>query len=115
DQIAKTETVRQKMLHLAQEKYRFRFQERRLATGLIVESGRLAGLKVAETRVEGHTAEPIPGTERDLRVPLVIASIGSVPEFIPGISMRGEFYAFTGDDLPQYAGSDRVFGVGNVV
>jgi ferredoxin--NADP+ reductase len=115
EQIAKTETVRQKMLRLAQEKYLFRFQDRRLTQGLVVENGRLAGLKVAETLVEGRKATALPGTEQELRAPVVISSIGSVPEVIPGISMKGEYYTFTNEDLPQYAGNDRVFGVGNVV
>lgn len=115
DQIAKTEQVRQKMLHLARDKYLFRFQDRRVTMGLIEENGRLVGLKVAETKVEGRKAEPIPGTEHELRAPLVISSIGSVPEVLPGVAMKGEYYTFVGDDLPRYASSDHVFGVGNVV
>jgi ferredoxin--NADP+ reductase len=115
EQVAKTETVRQKMLRLAREKYLFRFQERRMATGLIVEEGRMAGLRVVETKVDGRRAEPVPGSEHELRAPLVISSIGSVPEVIPGIVRSGEYYTFQGEVLPQYAGSDHVFGVGNVV
>jgi len=115
EQIAKTESVRQKMLRLAREKYLFRVQDRRLTTELVIEDGRLAGLKVVETRVEGRRAEPIPGSEHELRAPLVISSIGSVPEAIPGVVMKGEYYTFNGEALPQYSGCDRVFGVGNVV
>jgi NADPH-dependent glutamate synthase beta subunit-like oxidoreductase len=115
DQLAKTEAVRQKMLRLAQEKYLFRIQDRRVPTGLLVEDGRLVGLKVAETKVEGRKAEPIPGSEYQLRAPLVISSIGSVPEKIPGVVTKGEYYDFSQEGLPQYLESDRVFGVGNVV
>lgn len=116
EQIAKTEQVRQKMLRLARDRYLFRFQERRLTTGLVVENGRVAGLKVAETKIEGRRAEPIPGSEQELRAPLVISSIGSVPEVIPGVVMKGEYYAFTeGEDFPRYSAADRVYGVGNVV
>jgi ferredoxin--NADP+ reductase len=115
EQTAKTDAVRQKMLRLARDKYLFRFQERRMATGLIVEEGRLAGLRVVETKVEGRRAEPVPGSEQELRAPLVISSIGSVPEVIPGVTRQGEYYTFQGEVLPQYAGSDHVFGVGNVV
>ncbi len=115
DQIAKTEMVRQKMLRLARDKYLFRVQDRRLTTGLIVENGRVAGLRVAETRIEGRKAEPISGSEHELRAPLVISSIGSVPEVLPGVSMKGEYYTFSDGDLPRYAGADCVFGVGNVV
>jgi hypothetical protein len=103
------------MLRLAREKYLFRFQERRMTTGLIVENGKVAGLRVVETAVQGRKADPVPGSEHELRAPLVISSIGSVPEAIPGVEMKGEYYVFRGEELPQYAGSDHVFGVGNVV
>jgi ferredoxin/flavodoxin---NADP+ reductase len=115
DQIAKTERVRQKILKLARERYLFRFQDRRLTTGLLVENGRLVGLKVAETKIAGRRAEPIPGTEQEIRAPLVISSIGSVPEILPGISTRGEYYAFTDEATPRHTEHRNVFGVGNVV
>ena len=115
EQVAKTEQVRQKMLRLAQSKYLFRVQDRRLTTGVVVENGRLVGLRVVETKIEGRKAEPIPGSEQELRAPLVVSSIGSVPEKLPGINMSGEYYTFAGNEIPRYAGLDRVFGVGNVV
>ncbi|MBV9744135.1 MAG: hypothetical protein JO099_10250, partial [Acidobacteriia bacterium] len=115
DQVAKTEAVRQKMLRLARDKYLFRFQERRVATGLVVEEGRLTGLRVVETGVQGRKVEPIPGSEHELRAPMVISSIGSVPEVIPGVERTGEYYLFRNEILPQYSGCDHVFGVGNVV
>ncbi len=115
EQVAKTEQVRQKMLRIARDKYLFRFQDRRLTTGIIVEGGRLVGLKVAETKIEGRKAEPIPGSEQELRTPLVISSIGSVPEKLSGINMNGEYYTFAGKEVPRYTAMDRVFGVGNVV
>jgi NADPH-dependent glutamate synthase beta subunit-like oxidoreductase len=115
DQIAKTEAIRQKMLRLAQEKYLFRIQDRRMTTGFLIEDGRLVGLKIAETRVEGRKAEPLAGSEYQLRAPLVISSIGSVPEQIPGVVMKGEYYNFNDEAVPRYVRSDHVFGVGNVV
>jgi ferredoxin--NADP+ reductase len=115
EQIAKTEMVRQKMLRLARDKFLFRIQDRRLTTGIIVENGRLVGLKVVETKIEGRKAEPIPGSEHELRAPLVISSIGSVPEKLSGINMSGEYYTFAGKEVPRYTAMERVFGVGNVV
>jgi NADPH-dependent glutamate synthase beta subunit-like oxidoreductase len=115
EQIAKTEQIRQKMLRLAHDKYLFRFQDRRVTTGIIVEDGRLVGLKVVETKIEGRKAEPIPGSEHELRAPLVVSSIGSVPEKLSGINMNGEYYTFAGKDVPRYTAMGRVFGVGNVV
>jgi NADPH-dependent glutamate synthase beta subunit-like oxidoreductase len=115
EQIAKTEMVRQKMLRIARDKYLFRVQDRRLTTGIIVENGRLAGLKVVETKIEGRKADPIPGSEQELRAPMVVSSIGSVPEKLSGINMNGEYYTFAGKDVPKYTAMERVFGVGNVV
>jgi ferredoxin/flavodoxin---NADP+ reductase len=115
EQVAKTEQVRQKMLRLAQNKFLFRVQDRRLTTGIIVENGRLVGLKVVETKIEGRKADPIPGSEHELRAPLVVSSIGSVPEKLTGLNMHGEYYTFSGKDVPRYTAMDRVFGVGNVV
>jgi len=115
DQIAKTEGVRQKLLRLAREKFLFRVQDCTMATGVVEENGRMVGLKVVRTKVEGRKAEPIPGSEYELRAPLVISSIGSVPECLPGIDMKGEYYTFSGEDFPRYIGRERVFGVGNVV
>jgi ferredoxin/flavodoxin---NADP+ reductase len=115
EQIAKTESVRQKLLRLAREKFLFRVQFKTLTQGLVVENRRLVGLKVADTLVEGRKATPIPGTEHELRAPLVISSIGSVPEVIPGVAMKGEYYTFNNEAEARYMGSDHVFGVGNVV
>jgi ferredoxin--NADP+ reductase len=115
EQIARTEATRQKLLRLAREKFLFRVQFKTLTQGLVVENGRLVGLKVCDTLVEGRKATPIPGTERELRAPLIISSIGSVPEIIPGVAMKGEYYTFTNEQEARYTGSDNVFGVGNVV
>src|SRR5258708_13469443 len=101
EQVAKTEQVRQKMLRIARDKFLFRFQDRRLTTGIIVENGRLAGLKVVETKIEGRKAEPIPGSEQELRAPLVVSSIGSVPENLSGINMNSAYYTFPAKDGPR--------------
>jgi ferredoxin/flavodoxin---NADP+ reductase len=115
EQMATTENIRRKMLRLARDKYLFRFQERRMTAGLIIEQDHVAGLRVVETRLEGRKVEPVPGTEQELCAPLVISSIGSVPEEIAGIKRVGEYYPFQGDVLPRYEGLKHVFGVGNVV
>lgn len=45
----------------------------------------------------------------------VISSIGSIPEAIPGIDMKGELFAFTDWDLGRLAAYPNVFSAGNVV
>jgi len=77
ERIAKTEAIRQKMPRLAREKFLFRVQDRTVPTGLLIEDGRLVGLKAAKTKLEGRKAEPVTGSEYALRAPMVISSIGS--------------------------------------
>ncbi len=56
EQIAKTEQVRQKMLRLAREKYQFRFQERRVPTGLVIR-----GWTAGRTEAGGNPGGRSPG------------------------------------------------------
>jgi NADPH-dependent glutamate synthase beta subunit-like oxidoreductase len=115
EQLKKAETIRKKILEVCQRKFMFRFQERRLSQKPIVEGGRLVGILAAETKVEGRKVEPVPGVEHQLRAPLTISSIGSVPEKIPGIKMKGETYTYKSWDTGEYDGLPAVFGLGNVV
>jgi NADPH-dependent glutamate synthase beta subunit-like oxidoreductase len=115
DQMEKTIAARRKLLERAREKYLFRVQDCTLPTALVVENGRVAGVKVVRTKVEGRKADPIPGSEQVLRTELVISSIGSVPEPIPGVAMKGEHYTWKDWDLGIFDGIEGVFGVGNVV
>ena len=46
---------------------------------------------------------------------MIISSIGSVPEPIDGIAMKGEWYTWKDWDMGIYDGIEGVFGVGNVV
>ena len=114
-QIDKVQVVRQKILSKVLEKFRVSFFECHLPVAAIAEGGRLAGLRFVRTKVEGKKAAPVPGSETEVRTPLVISSIGSIPEPIPGIEMKGDFYSFKDWTTGQYAVVDGVFGVGNVV
>lgn len=115
EQLKKAEGIRRKILEVCRRKFLFRFEERRLSQKIIVEDERLVGLTIAQTRVEGKRAEPVAGSEQELRAPLVISSIGSVPERIPGIRMKGESYVYRSWDTGEYEDIPGVFGIGNVV
>ena len=107
--------VRKKMLSRIQDKYRVRFEGCRLPVSPMVEDGRLAGLRFVKTHVEGRSASPVPETEEDIRAPLVISSIGSIPELIHGVEMKRELYCFKDLETGEYEGAESVFGLGNVV
>ena len=112
---AKAEQVRVKILDNAMEKFRFTFRERHLTKDFIVEDGRLVGLIMQRTRVEGRKAIPLEGTELEVRHPLFISSIGSIPEPIPGVEMNGAYYDFKDWDLGIYGPRENVYGIGNTV
>ncbi len=114
---ARQEKVRQgrvRMLEKARSKYLFDFEPLASPEGLLVEDGRLAGLRFRRNRME--EGRPVPTDERfDRRGSLVISSIGSIPEPIPGIPRKGELYAFTDWDVGRLEGYPTVFSAGNVV
>src|SRR5688572_28500441 len=93
-QLKKTEEVRRRILTKAQEKYLFAFHDCHLPMQALVENDRMVGLRFVRTQVEGRNVTPIPGSEVDVRSELSISSIGSTPELLPGIAMKGEYYTF---------------------
>jgi hypothetical protein len=75
----------------------------------------LAGLRFQRTKVEDGRPVPIPDAFEEARAPLVISSIGSVPEPMTGIEQRGLLYHYTDPDLGRLGGYEHVFSTGNVV
>jgi NADPH-dependent glutamate synthase beta subunit-like oxidoreductase len=105
---------RARLLEKAMGKYLFKIEPLRGPKSLIVEDGRLAGLVCDVTKVEDGRARPT-GETVELRAPMVISSIGSVPAPIGGLRMNGELYAFDDWDLGRMDEHPSLFGVGNVV
>ena len=114
ERLEKVKKARGRVLEKAMEKYLFRFEPCAAPEALVVEGGRLAGLRFRRTRIEGSRVVPTDETfER--RGSCVVSSIGSIPEPIPGIETKGELFAFTDWDTGRLAAYPTVFGVGNVV
>lgn len=115
EELEKAYAAREKLLSISQSKYLFRFQERTMPVELVTAGGRVKGVKVCRTEVEGKKATPVAGSEEVIATDLVISSIGSIPEPIEGIRMRGETFDFKDWDLGVYDAEKGIFGVGNVV
>lgn len=114
ERIEKVRKGRRRILEKAMEKFRFKMEPLCMPDGLLVEDDRLVGLQLRRTRIEGGRVMPLDETfER--RGSCVISSIGSIPEPIPGIAMKGELFDFSDWDLGRLAGYPTVFSVGNVV
>jgi NADPH-dependent glutamate synthase beta subunit-like oxidoreductase len=111
----KFETTRRRILEKAMQKYCFNVRAQRVPIGLLTEGDRLVGLRLQRTRVEGGRAVPVDGAFEDLRAPLVVSSIGSVPEPMEGVEQDGHLYRWADPDLGRLGGYDSVFSTGNVV
>jgi NADPH-dependent glutamate synthase beta subunit-like oxidoreductase len=115
EQLAKTGMVRRKLLQNFLDKYLFTFHERHAPVAPIVEGDGLAGLRFAETEVKDGKATIKPGSEKEVRAPLVISSIGSIPEPLQGIEMNGELYRIKDENSGEVEGLPGVFALGNAV
>jgi len=112
----KSATVRRKILEKAQSKFLFKVEPLAAPVSLLVDDDRLVGLRCARTRVDASgRAEIVPGDEFELRAPLVISSIGSIPEPIRGLAMHGELLRVEDAERGKIADFEHVFGCGNVV
>jgi NADPH-dependent glutamate synthase beta subunit-like oxidoreductase len=110
----KAMNARARLLEKAQEKYGFHVEPLAAPEALVVENGRVVGLRLRRTKQENGRLVPTDETfER--RGCYVISSIGSIPEPISGIPMKGELFAFTDWDVGRLDGYPSLFSVGNVV
>jgi hypothetical protein len=114
ERMEKVRKARGRVLDKAMEKYAFRFEPLSSPDALLTEDDRVVGLRLRRTRVEGGRVVATDETY-ERRGSQVISSIGSIPEPIEGISMRGELFAFSDRDLGRLEGYPTVFSVGNVV
>ena len=114
ERLAKVRASRKKILERAMSKFCFSFQPLASPEAPIVENGRLVGLVLR--RMAPAEGRLIPTDERfELRGSAVISSIGSIPEPINGVAMKGELFAFSDWELGRLDGLPTVFSAGNVV
>jgi len=115
EKIEKVHQVRKKIIHHFQSKYLFEFHEQLLPYDKIVEDGRLVGLKFSRTEIVNGVAKPIPETNVEVKAPLFISSIGSIPEHIPSIASEGEIFRLKDPAIGKVTGYSNVFALGNAV
>lgn len=115
EQLAKVALVRAKVMDKVSEKYLVGFQGNHTPLSPIVENGRLAGVRFQRTQTVNGKLLAIEGDIAEIRSPLVVSSIGSVPAAIPGLPMRGELVHFADEKTGRVHGFEHVFGLGNVL
>ena len=108
--------ARGKILDKAMRKFLFEFQELRVPTGLVVEEGRLVGLKLSRTEVVDGQVRTVPDSAEEVRGELTISSIGSIPVPLPGVPQRGEVYGYIDQKIGLLLEHPiLVFAAGNVL
>ena len=115
EQLEKTRQVRVKVMRRVMERYRVRLQTLRSPIEAIAEGERLVGMRFQVTEVVDGRVRPVEGETEEVYAPLFVSSIGSIPEPLPGIPMKGELYDFANWETGEIRGLPGVFGLGNVL
>jgi len=114
EKLKKAQMIRKKILDNYQRKYLFKFNECCQPIDKILKDDHLAGIKFQRTIVEDGKIEP---AEDYFEVPskMVVSSIGSIPEKIPGIPSDGNIFRISNPNSCQIDGFKNVFAIGNAV
>ena len=115
EQLLKLQAARVKVMDRVIRKYFVKFEPLCRPIGLLTEAERLTGIQFQRTEVVDGRVRGLEGTEFDVRAPLVISSIGSIPRPIDGIPTRGELYHYDSWDTGEVHGLPGVVGLGNVL
>lgn len=115
EQIAKAETIREKILENARAKYLFNVLPMSVPVDKIVENDNLAGLVFQKTEFENGKWTNVENSDFEIRSPLTISSIGSIPEPVSGIPWKGEIIKLEEDGCCRIKGHSNVFALGNAV
>ncbi|MDH5492450.1 MAG: FAD-dependent oxidoreductase [Myxococcales bacterium] len=113
ERMVKVREARVKIMNRLMRRYLIRFEGQLTPVAPIVDGDRMAGLVFRRTEIVDGRVRELPGSEYEIRAPLTIASIGSIPAAIPGLPMRGELYEY--EDLATGRITEGVFGLGNVL
>jgi NADPH-dependent glutamate synthase beta subunit-like oxidoreductase len=115
EEIDKAVATREKILSKVQEKFPFEVVPNKAPVDKIIEGDKLAGIIFEKTEEKDGKFTSIPDSREEVMAPLVISAIGSVPETIPGIPMKGEIYDVEEIGSGKIRGLKNVFALGNAV
>ena len=114
-QLEKLEATRVRIMEKVMRKYLVRMEECSVPVARIEDDGRLAGLVFRKTAIKDGRLREVDGSDFEVRAPLVVSSIGSLPQPIEGLPTKGGLYEFDSSERGALCGVDGVFGLGNVL
>lgn len=115
EQLEKLYESRGKILQRVMDKYLFKIQENRVVIEPISDKDRMIGAVFQKTRTEGGKIINIENSLESINSQLIISAIGSIPEQIPGIPLKGEIYDVEDTETGKIRGYNNVFALGNAV
>lgn len=115
EQLQKLRAARVKIMDRVIRKYLVKFEALSRPVETIVDGDRLVGIRFQKTEIIDGRVKGLEGTEFDVRSPMIISSIGSIPKPIEGIPTKGELYHFENWDTGELHELPGVFGLGNVL
>ncbi len=113
--IAQAKKARVKLVERVVRKYRVNIEPCTVARSCIVEQGMLKGLVFERSEIVEGKVRVQPESSFDVRAPLIVSSIGSIPRPIAEIPMTGELYQFANRETGELADHPGVYGLGNVL
>lgn len=114
EDVLKAKQVTNKLLNNYKNKYLFRFEPLCVPKSFTEKDGKLSGMTFS--RVEAKDGKLVESGETcNFETELVISSIGSLPEELPGIPYNGSYLSTHGEFGHKIEGYDNVFAIGNVV
>jgi len=113
--LEKAAILREKMLNKVLDRFGFKMIFQKQAADIIVENGRLSGILFKDTAYEDGKIVPVENSDQPVKTPLVISAIGSIPQQIPGLPLKGEVYDVDSVESGKIKGFDNVFALGNAV
>lgn len=114
-ELAKAQGVRQKILDNFIKKYLFKFEPCWSPVDKVVEGDKLVGITFQKNEILDGKVVPIEGKQETFKSPIIISSIGSIPEMITGIPANGQVFKVNEDESCQLEGFENVFALGNAV
>lgn len=112
--LEKARGTRAKIIANATAKYGFRVLPLRVPRRIIHEQGSVRAIELQDTYIEaGRVIKTDRVSQLDTR--LIISSVGSIPQPLPGLPMNGELYDVTDTTTGRLSKNQGVFCAGNAI
>jgi len=107
EQLAKARAVRNRIIDKVLDRFNITFESGLSVIGPIVERDRLVGLRFSRA---GDSDAPV-----ELRASRIISAIGSLPESLPGVPMRGDLLDIEDPETGRLRDNPKVYALGNAL